>query len=244
MNLNLQNVDNVDLARRRLLDIPGHVNSAFNRLDDDLYELELYITRLEDDINILVLLTQRFHDNQEILADINELKENAVMALDHLENNLLMRFVNNQRHVGRPRYEVSKDETIYLFNLYKSWKVVSMVLGISERTLRRRRIEHGLEICNTRGPRSTYTNINNEILNNVIREILDILPDAGETIVIGALRTRGIHVQRARIRQSIMEVDPIGRLSRRSIAIVRRIYNVKHPNELWYICINKFCLKI
>ena len=226
-----ENFDFVRL-RRRVLEIPGHINSGFNRLNYDFNELELYIARLEDDINFLVLLTQRFH-NEEILTDIIELKENAVIALNHMENNLLVRFENNQLQIGRPRQEISKEEIIYLFNLYKSWKVVAIVLGMSERTLRRRRIEYGLEICNTRGPRSTYTDINNEQLKDIIREILEILPDAGETIVIGALRTRGIHVQRSRIRQAIIEVDPIGRLSRRSIAIVRRVYNVKHPNELW-----------
>ena len=37
--------------------------------------------------------------------------------------------------------------------------------------------------------------------------MLDILPDAGETYVIGAMRQRNIYVQRRRIRGTIEEVD-------------------------------------
>ena len=66
-----------------------------------------------------------------------------------------------------------------------------------------------------------------------MREILQLMPDAGERIVIGGLRARGIFVQRERIRAAINAVDPFGRLSRRHVTVVRRVYNVKHPNELW-----------
>ena len=59
------------------------------------------------------------------------------------------------------------------------------------------------------------------------------MPDAGETI-IGAIRSRGIIVQRWRIRQAIQTVDPISRALRRTFAVVvRRVYNVGCPNELW-----------
>ena len=59
------------------------------------------------------------------------------------------------------------------------------------------------------------------------------LPDAGETFIIGGLRRRGIHVQRSRIRDAIMEVDPINRALRRTRSVIRRVYNVASPNSLW-----------
>ena len=40
------------------------------------------------------------------------------------------------------------------------------------------------------GPRKTYTEISSNDPNSVVKEILDILPDAGETDVIGALRQK------------------------------------------------------
>ena len=60
-----------------------------------------------------------------------------------------------------------------------------------------------------------------------------MLPDAGETFVQGALRQRNIHVQRWRVRNTIQLVDPLSRAVRRSVAILRRVYNVPCPNALW-----------
>ena len=42
-------------------------------------------------------------------------------------------------------------------------------------------------------------------------EVLTILPDVGESYVIGACKSRGINVQRRRIRKAIMAVavDPV-----------------------------------
>ena len=45
-----------------------------------------------------------------------------------------------------------------------------------------------MTISDSPGLRKTYTEISSNDLNTVVKEILDILPDAGETCVIGALR--------------------------------------------------------
>ena len=52
-------------------------------------------------------------------------------------------------------------------------------------------------------------------------------------MVMGALRSRRIFVQRKRICDSINEMDPIGRALRRTISVTRRIYSVPRPNSLW-----------
>ena len=87
----------------------------------------------------------------------------------------------------------------------------------------------------TSGPRLTYTNLSNEDLCSEVRKILVILPEAGETIIIGALRSRSIHVQRRRIPDAINVVDPVSRALRRTVTIVRRKYNVASPNALWWV---------
>lgn len=93
--------------------------------------------------------------------------------------------------------------------------------------LLRRRREYGLQVANTVGPRNTYTEIGEEQLCNAVRDILGTIPDAGETYVIGALRSRGIHIQRWRVRNAIQAVDHISRALRRTFAVVRRVYNVR-----------------
>ncbi len=120
-----------------------------------------------------------------------------------------------------------------LYNLHNSWSIISRQTGVSYRTLLRRRHEYGFQVANRVGPRNTYTEISEEQLCNAVRDILGTIPDAGETYVIGALRSRGIHIQRWRVRNAIQTVDPISRALRRTFAVVRRVYNVRCPNALW-----------
>ena len=120
-----------------------------------------------------------------------------------------------------------------LHNIHNDWSVVARQTDVSYRTLLRRRHENGLPVANTVGPRNTYTSINEEQLCDIVRDILQLMPDAGETYVIGAIRSRGIIIQRWRVRNAIQTVDPISRALRRTVAVVRRVYNVRCPNALW-----------
>lgn len=51
--------------------------------------------------------------------------------------------------------------------------------------------------------------------------------------VRGSLRSRGLHIQRWKVRQILQEIDPIGRRLCRSQGIRRRIYHVSGPHKLW-----------
>ena len=135
---------------------------------------------------------------------------------------------------GRPRKEILKEDVEREFATFRCWKVVARLLGVSAKTLHRRRIEYGMLVSPLTGPRISYSNITHEELCDVLRTILDTPPDVGETIVRGALRATGIYVQRQRIRDAIMEVDPVNRALRLTISVVRRIYSVSSPNALWY----------
>lgn len=57
---------------------------------------------------------------------------------------------------------------------------------------------------------------------------------AGEVILQGHLRSRGIHVRRKHLRESIHRVDPEGTKERRRPCIKRRVYSVPCPNYLWH----------
>ena len=136
-------------------------------------------------------------------------------------------------HSGRPRVEVSKKVIKMLFEIHRSWQTVASVLGISVRSLRRRRTEFQIPVSNPIGPRKTYSEINEEDLLSNVREIINTLPDAGESYVIGSLRRRGIFIQRHRIRDAINKIDPVGRALRKSVSVLRRVYSVPAPNSLW-----------
>ena len=90
-------------------------------------------------------------------------------------------------HNGRPKVEVSKEIIERLFEIHRSCQNVVSILGTSVRTLPRRRTEFQMRVSNPIGPRITYSEINEEDPLNNVRGIIDTLPDAGESYVIGSL---------------------------------------------------------
>lgn len=125
---------------------------------------------------------------------------------------------------NRPRIEVDKEQLAFLLSLSFSWNDIATILGASVRTLQRRASEWGLR---------KYTEISESELQGVIRDFKSQFPHAGEAIVKGHLESKGIHVQRQRVRESIWEVsghpDPL------ASPIRRRTYHVSGPNALWHI---------
>ena len=75
-------------------------------------------------------------------------------------------------------------------------------------------------------------------LDTMVQNELSAFPQTGETNIIGGLRQRGIYMQRWRVRESIIRVDPINHANRWGQRIVRRPYSVPHPNFLWHIDTN------
>jgi hypothetical protein len=90
-----------------------------------------------------------------------------------------------------------------LYDIHQSWIEVAREAGVSYRTLLRRRHQYQLPVAQIRGPRNNFTEISQEHLCDAVTQVLHLLPNAGETFMIGALRSRGIFVQRWRIRKAI-----------------------------------------
>ena len=128
---------------------------------------------------------------------------------------------------GRPAYDITKAQIEQLRETSMNWKTIAAFLGVSERTLSRRRIEYGIF--------DSFSEIADEDLDSHIQRILQLTPYSGEVYVIGSLKARNINVQRERVRESLLRTDPVGRKMRRRYAICRRVYNVPRPNYLWHI---------
>eukprot|EP00794_Sanderia_malayensis_P008412 gene8412-9312_t len=237
-----------------LNDVPSEIEQAQRAMfSSNSHVLEHWHMRLENSNNfILVLIDEmqrRLESNHEELnlRSLRAIQREGHGAVEGMRtpavtiegngntNNTNFHRDNSATQQGRPRKEATREQIETMFGIYRSWKVVAHLLGISQRTLRRRRQEHGMVLSERRGPRLTYTQTSNEDLCNTVRSILFLLPDVGETLVIGAFRARGIYVQRRRVRYAIMEVDPINRALRRTVSIVRRVYSVPSPNCLWHV---------
>lgn len=208
-----------------------------HKFTEDVNICEMYSRRLEEIIGFLRILSRAFPAVSEHVAVIEEIFGHHLShfqdRIHYLEGPFTVcerfrcpRLANGT--VGRPRYDISERMIWAMRSIGFRWVSIAKMLMVSERTLRRRRIELGWTVGD-----SEFSDISDQDLDEVVRDIVSLTPNAGETMTFGALRGRGLRVQRHRVRESINRVDPVGRALRRQRTIIRRIYNVPSPNFLW-----------
>ena len=133
------------------------------------------------------------------------------------------------RDRGRPRYLIPREQLE--FSLERCFSVVDIasLLGVSIRTIERRLSEFGLRI------RSTYSDISDQALDNILRNILTEFPNTGYWRMTGFLQSRGLRIQQSKIREAMRRVNPAGVLLRalEIRTIHRRRYQVYGPLALW-----------
>ena len=227
----------MDQATRHLhssnLNVLEHLS---RRLDDSLNVLNTFLSKCGE-LNIRETFTTNVRCLLEELYSIHTRNLNIII-IEH-------DFVLNSNHpcslpsaepictlLGWPRLRVSAVEINRLYNVYRSRKDVAFHLGVSVRTLERKRNKFTITVSDRTGSRSTYATISDEQLCSVVREVLEILPVPSKTYIIGVCRQRNIFVQYHRIRDAINTVDPVSRALRGSICIMLRVYSLA-PNSLW-----------
>lgn len=131
---------------------------------------------------------------------------------------------------GRPKFDIKRNQLEYLEDMSFNWTQIAQILGVSRTTIYRRRLELSM---NTSSPRS---NVSDDELELVIRQIHSEAPTLGERMIMGKLRSIGVRVSRARVRTCIRRVDPINTALRwRGNLVRRQPYSVAGPNSLWHI---------
>ena len=108
-----------------------------------------------------------------------------------------------------------------------NWTDIADILGISIRTLTNRRQDFK-DFVDT-----DYNPLSDVDLDNMVLDVLKTSPNSGERMVQGALRSRGLKIQRWRVREALGRVDPMGKVIRRLFVIKRPVYSVTSPNALW-----------
>ncbi|KAL1276871.1 hypothetical protein QQF64_023544 [Cirrhinus molitorella] len=105
-------------------------------------------------------------------------------------------------HRGRPRYDISYEQLCHCLGLGFNWQRITSLLGIDRRTLFQHRQRLGSRPLES-------AELSNYELNTLVREILQRTPNAGETYILGSLRSRSIRIQRWRAyrRKSQMEME-------------------------------------
>ena len=124
----------------------------------------------------------------------------------------------------RPKAEVNRQQLEFLRSMSFSWNDIAGILGVSIKTAQRRAKDWGID---------TYTAISDMELQQMVREFKVEFSNNGEAILKGYLESKGVHVQRRRIRNAVWSV--VGHPPSLNPPIHRRTYSVSGPNALWHI---------
>lgn len=164
---------------------------------------------------------------------------------------LAVTWKNRTGRRGRPRIEIDA-QFLASASQIRGPTDLATSLPCGSRTVRRRQLEQGVREHGVRVYEDvvaedgqiarTWTSANaalprdqvsDEQLDQLMHGILQMFPNFGRSLIQGSLRSQGIFVPRARIRESFVRVHgPPPNFGDRHIT--RRIYNVAGTNSLWH----------
>ncbi|CAG8578640.1 2723_t:CDS:1 [Paraglomus occultum] len=209
------------------------VNNAQRALEEiaDINTLEMHIECLDQLVQIYrhLMIAPHVHLRLETIENLRSALKQKVNRLNSSSTSSRNRLIQYESTGGRRRVVIPVLITRNLREEGLSWSNIANLFGISDRTLRRRRNE--LNIPDD----FTYSNVTDAELDNIVRQIKGENPFAGQILVMGGLRSRGLRVHRQRVRESLHRVDPFGTAMRLQNLIPRRRYSVAGPNALWHI---------
>jgi len=181
----------------------------------DLLIINMNQMRLSEDIIVAVsnchALITRFRDTMDCL-------ETGV----HLD-------LESPTKPGRPRYTILQEQLEALLYLNMDCPTIASTLGISLRTLRRRMTDFNLSV------KDTYSVISDIDLEQAVKSIKELFPNAGYRMMDALLRDKGIKITQSQLREAMHNTDPNGLVVRMSECIQRRKYHVPGPQSLWHI---------
>ena len=131
--------------------------------------------------------------------------------------------------IGRPRFDITREQVEHLASMSFPWSQIAKMLGVSQSTLYRRRVEFDM-IGYAR------ENITDDQLHSILIHLRQEMPSLGETMTWGKIYSMGFVVRRERLRQAIRGIDPLHTSLRwRGYLTGRRPYSVPGPNSLWHL---------
>ena len=126
---------------------------------------------------------------------------------------------------GRPSYTLDTARIQELHNLGNSWVDIANTLGVSRKTL-----YNHLRAIGVRHTRRAYTDLDDDELDALVKEISQNHPYSGSTIIQGHLEARNIHIPRLRVQESLRRVDAVGVLVRYVLSLYQ-----------WLQLLNNWC---
>lgn len=131
---------------------------------------------------------------------------------------------------GRPSFLIQQEMLEDLLELGFSKQRISKLLGVSRWTIQRRVQEYGLHNV------TSFSDLSDAEIDGIILDYINRHGrTTGQVLLMGYFHSRGIHVQRSRVRASITRVDPRNVALRWGAAVYRRHYHVPWANSLWHL---------
>uniref|UniRef100_A0A1X7VJH8 Uncharacterized protein n=1 Tax=Amphimedon queenslandica TaxID=400682 RepID=A0A1X7VJH8_AMPQE len=127
---------------------------------------------------------------------------------------------------GRPQIHIDENQLSLLLSFRFSCVDIANMLKVSPKTIRRRIIQYSLEDS------ASYSSISDTELHEITAEFVHTYPNGGQRTFEGYLRGRALNLQRRRIREALLHIDPSGVRQRLRRALHRRQYYVPMPNSL------------
>ena len=202
----------VGVRRLKNMFTPTHWRSSFS--SEELAVVETYYSLLSDLVACLRELARKWSDQWDRHSLEYEYSTGTEAS----------------GRPGRPKFCVAQSQLEYLEGMAFNWSQISQMLGVSRTTIYRRRVE--LSMVTT----GRQTNIRDDELEHLLRQIRHETPALGERMIMGKLRADGIKVSRSRVRSCLRQIDPINTALRwRGHLARRQPYSVPSPNSLWHI---------
>ena len=215
-HLSTDQVDSAEFWCRRLDEYERTLSLLLARVEESRPDLATFVRDLEILLDTMGNLREAL-DARSLRGDFQIDRQDTPPSLSSVD----------RTGMGRPRLIISRTQIRMLRDEGFRWADVARILGVSPITLRRRRAELEMPVGDN------FDDIPDNVLDNLVSEILHVTPQAGRHLVQGALRSRGLRIQRERIREAIIRVDPITTTLRNARRVVRRRYSVPCPNALW-----------
>ena len=218
-----------------LLERAGRDSSELNES-----KLSFYIAELNSRLSCLMSIVSLINQIQSHEEAVQSVLQRIESLVEHISHDLLPQLRDAlERSRASPRTVIychnlgdsdqAAEQICHLRSLGFTWKEISDLFGISRMTMFRMRSDLGLtDDCK-------FSQITDSELKSLVLNIKEEFPDCGERIVMGAIRSKGLRVQRHRVRSIIHEVDPINTPLRWIPRIIRKPYSVPGPMSLWHI---------
>lgn len=182
-----------------------------------------------DTFNDLVELAEQVLQFTVLLGDV--IGDEVIAIFRELVSAMTAERERRNTHTrGRGRPEIAIGEQQLCFLIEEGFRIqdIADMFGCCRRTVERKMNRYHISVHN-------YSSISDSDLDMMIQEMTTLFPQSGEKTISGQLRSRGVRVQRQRVRESLHRVDPSGVRARCRNVLHRRQYSVPSPNALWHI---------